>query len=313
MPLFSRRMLLQGAGSLAGASALIGCDRVGRLSSFRQALQVGEDANLYVQRLLLTPGQLAPEYTEADMSPWFKPNGSSNPTSKTYRAMARRSFLDFRLAVDGLVEKPAKFSLADLRKLPARTQITRHDCVEGWTCIGKWTGVPLSELLNSVGLKPEARFIIFHCADVMEGPGSEGSDSAGTEGNDDSNGTKTNMTQQAGGGGSRQVGSSRGADGGSRYVDSSAGTDSDAKAVYFYGSIDLTDAYHPQTILAYDMNSGPLPVAHGAPLRLRVERQLGYKMSKYIMRIEVVDDYSNIGDGKGGYWEDRGYDWYAGI
>jgi DMSO/TMAO reductase YedYZ molybdopterin-dependent catalytic subunit len=81
----------------------------------------------------------------------------------------------------------------------------------------------------------------------------------------------------------------------------------------YYESIDLIDAYHPQTILAYAMNDRTLPVAHGAPLRLRVERQLGYKQAKYIMRIEAVDDFKHLGRGNGGFWEDRGYEWYAGI
>jgi DMSO/TMAO reductase YedYZ molybdopterin-dependent catalytic subunit len=61
------------------------------------------------------------------------------------------------------------------------------------------------------------------------------------------------------------------------------------------------------------MNDKPLPVANGAPLRVRVERQLGYKMAKYIRRIELVSDFAYLGGGKGGFWEDRGYEWYAGI
>jgi len=81
----------------------------------------------------------------------------------------------------------------------------------------------------------------------------------------------------------------------------------------YYESIDLHDAFHPQTILAYEMNGAPLPVPYGAPLRLRVERQLGYKMAKYIMRIEAVKSFDHIADGRGGFWEDRGYQWYAGI
>src|SRR4029077_4745208 len=81
----------------------------------------------------------------------------------------------------------------------------------------------------------------------------------------------------------------------------------------YYESIDLDGAYHPQTILAYEMNGRALPIAHGAPLRLRDERQLGYKMAKYIMRIELAADFAQIGDGKGGYWEDQGYEWWAGI
>jgi len=81
----------------------------------------------------------------------------------------------------------------------------------------------------------------------------------------------------------------------------------------YYESIGLEDAYHPQTILAYEMNDQTLPIAHGAPLRLRVERQLGYKMAKYVMRVEAVDDLAKTGGGRGGFWEDLGYEWYAGI
>ena len=89
--------------------------------------------------------------------------------------------------------------------------------------------------------------------------------------------------------------------------------DSDNEGNHFYESIDLRDAGHPQTILAYEMNDKPLPVEHGAPLRLRVETQLGYKMAKYIQRIEFVADFKEIARGRGGYWADQGYEWYAGI
>jgi DMSO/TMAO reductase YedYZ molybdopterin-dependent catalytic subunit len=141
--------------------------------------------------------------------------------------------------------------------MPTRTQITRHDCVEGWSCIAKWSGVQLSRVLELAQVKPEARYAVFHCFDTME-QGMAGS-------------------------------------------------------VKYYGSIDLIDAFHPQTILAFDLNGKSLPVENGAPLRLRVERQLGYKMNKYVRAIELVSSYASIGDGQGGYWEDRGYDWYAGI
>ncbi len=87
----------------------------------------------------------------------------------------------------------------------------------------------------------------------------------------------------------------------------------DAEGTRYYESIDLQDAYHPQTILAYELNGKPLPVANGAPVRIRIERQLGYKMAKYIMRIELVASFTHIGGGGGGYWEDQGYEWYAGI
>jgi DMSO/TMAO reductase YedYZ molybdopterin-dependent catalytic subunit len=197
---------------------------------------------------------LAREYDEADLSPQFRANGSTDPEDEDYRRLAANDFADWRLEVGGLVERPERFSRVDLRTLPSRTQITRHDCVEGWSCIGKWTGTPLAALLQRVGVRPEARFVMFHCADTME-------------------------------------------DSVDRY----------------YESIGLGDAFHPQTILAYDMNGAPLSVAYGAPLRVRVERQLGYKMAKYVVAIELVESFSHIGRGHGGFWEDRGYEWYAGI
>ena len=87
----------------------------------------------------------------------------------------------------------------------------------------------------------------------------------------------------------------------------------DDDGTLYYESIDLEDALHPQTLLAYELNDRPLPIANGAPIRLRVERQLGYKMAKYVMAIELVASFRHIGGGKGGYWEDQGYEWHAGI
>ena len=197
---------------------------------------------------------LAREFSERDISPIFKANGTKNPNTPVYNALAAGSFNTWRLQIDGLVDRPLSLSLADLRAIPARTQITRHDCVEGWSAIGKWQGAQLGPLLQAVGLKPNARFAVMHCADNYGG----------------------------------------GAD-------------------MYYESIDLVDGFHPQTILAYSLNGQPLDVAHGAPLRLRVERQLGYKHAKYLMRIEMVERLDAFGRGRGGYWEDRGYEWYAGI
>jgi DMSO/TMAO reductase YedYZ molybdopterin-dependent catalytic subunit len=172
-------------------------------------------------------------------------------------AERQSGFADWKLDIGGLVERPMKLSLADLRAMPSRSQITRHDCVEGWSCIGQWKGVQFKALLDAAGLKPQARYIAFFCADTLE----QTLDNAGR----------------------------------------------------YYETIDLIDAYHPQTILAYEMNFAPLPVEHGAPLRLRLERQLGYKMAKYVMRIEAIDGFAAIARGRGGFWEDRGYEWYAGI
>jgi DMSO/TMAO reductase YedYZ molybdopterin-dependent catalytic subunit len=251
----SRRSLLARVFAGACAMALAGCDKLSESTWFPKVLGVGEKATYRVQRLLLSRKAMAQEFTKADLSPRFRSNGTSVPDNPAYAAMARNGFADFRLQVGGLVERPTSFSLGDIRALPSRTQITRHDCVEGWSAIGKWKGVRLTALLEAVHLKPNARYVVFHCADPME---------------------------------------------------------EDGTAPY-YESIDMDDAFHPQTILAYELNDETLPVANGAPLRLRLERQLGYKMAKYVMRIEIVEDFARIAGGKGGYWEDQGYEWYAGI
>ena len=255
----SRRGLLKGALASLGGLALAGCDGGADNEVVQKLFRAEEAMTSGAQGLLLGPDALAREYPESAISTVFKPNGSQDPQDEAYKALAADGFKDFRLKVDGLVERPADYGLADLRAMPSRTQITRHDCVEGWSCIGKWSGVRLSHLLDAVGVKPAARYVVFHCADTPD--------------------------------------------------EASFGDE----PAHFYGSIDLEAARHAQTILAYDMNGAPLGIPHGAPLRLRVERQLGYKMSKYVMRVELVDSFAQIGDGHGGYWEDNGYTWYAGI
>jgi DMSO/TMAO reductase YedYZ molybdopterin-dependent catalytic subunit len=256
-----RRHLL-GALAAVGGLVLSGCDRLASEPRFRSVLDAANSLTYRVQRLLIGAHRLAPEYSEADISPAFRPNGSTDPQDEDYLNLVDKHFADWRLKVHGLVARELSLSLEELRSLPARTQITRHDCVEGWSCIGKWTGVPLAEILSRAGVRPEARFVVFHCADTLD-------------------------------------------DGGEFGVD--------PESIRYYESIDLIDAAHPQTILAYDMNGKPLTVPHGAPLRLRLERQLGYKMAKYIMRIELVQSLAELHGGRGGYWEDRGYEWYAGI
>ena len=249
----TRRRLIASLGAGAGGLLLSGCDRITRSAAFQSAQSSAQDLTMAAQRLVIDRGALAREFDAADMSPVFRTNGNTMPASPAYRAHAATAFADWRLVVDGLVARPLSLPLDRIRRLPSRTQITRHDCVEGWSAIGKWTGVPLRLLLHGAGLRSDARYIVFHCADDFNG-------------------------------------------------------------IPYYESIDLIDAFHPQTILAWAMNDGPLDVGHGAPLRLRVERQLGYKHAKYVMRVEAVASLAGIGLGKGGYWEDRsGYQWYAGI
>ena len=248
----TRRRLIGSLGVGAGGLLLSGCDKVASSSTGQALLGLGEKATYSAQRLISDRAALAQEFSAADMSPVFRTNGNTQPASADYAAHAANNFADWRLAVDGLVANPMSLSLAQIRGLPRRTQITRHDCVEGWSAIGQWHGPLLGTLLKAAGIRRDARYVVFTCADRIGG-------------------------------------------------------------TPYYESIDLIDAFHPQTILAWAMNGAPLTVAHGAPLRLRVERQLGYKQAKYVMRLEAVADFAHIGRGKGGYWEDRGYEWYAGI
>ncbi|QEE39418.1 MULTISPECIES: molybdopterin-dependent oxidoreductase [unclassified Methylobacterium] len=321
MILHRRKLLTAGAG-LAGTALLGGCDRFAGTETGRRTLKVGEDANLFVQRLLMSPATLAREYPAAMISPWFKPNGTIDPPDRDFRALAAKKFADFKLTVDGLVQTPLSLSLADLRGLPARTQITRHDCVEGWSCIGQWSGVPLAELVTRAGLKPQARYAVFHCADTLEyaGGGLEGGDGASLWRPEHPGSVRDGMIQLAAaedwGGAPPKADKGtddKGTDDWGQGAPEPEAPEDKRTPIRYYESIDLFDAVNPQTILAYDLNGKPLPVSNGAPLRLRVERQLGYKQAKYVMRVELVDSLAGFGQGSGGYWEDRGYEWYAGI
>jgi DMSO/TMAO reductase YedYZ molybdopterin-dependent catalytic subunit len=250
-----RRRFLARIGGAAGALVLAGCNRLSQSDWFPKVLGVGEKASEAAAKLTATRRSMAQEFAPADLSPRFRSNGTFDPRNREYQALAAAGFADYRLEVGGLVERPASLTLAELRALPSRTQITRHDCVEGWSAIGKWKGAKLSSLLEAVRPKLNARYVMFFCADPMEADGTD----------------------------------------------------------LYYESIDFDDAYHPQTILAYELNDAALPIPNGAPIRLRVERQLGYKHAKYVMRIELVETFAAIRGGRGGYWEDQGYQWFAGI
>jgi len=267
MTLITRRTALvtAAAGSglaLSGCSKVLFGDTLTANSDFQHVLAHAEGWTLASQRFLLSGGALAREYSLSDISPRFKPNGTLYPTGEDYEDAVNEDFVTWRLLVDGMVTRPLSLSIPQIRALPSRGQITRHDCVEGWSAIGQWTGVPVGLLLKAAGPLPQAKYAVFHCADNLEGEPAKGGEQAPGQ---------------------------------------------------YYESIDLVDAFHPQTIIAHSMNGRPLDVSHGAPLRLRVERQLGYKHAKYVQRIQLTDRLSGLYGGKGGYWEDRGYEWYAGI
>ncbi len=253
-----RRLLVRGAATVVGAAALTGCDRLSQDPRALSVLRQGERWSEAAHRVIAPASALAQEFGPEHIAPVFRGNGTLSPRDADYVALRDGGFADWRLAVGGLVEQPLGLSLAELRALPSRTQITRHDCVEGWSCIGQWTGVQLSRVLALARPKPEARFVLFRCFDSM-------------------------------------------------------GAIGPAVDTRYYESISLDEAAHVQTVLAYDLNGQPLPVTNGAPLRLRVERQLGYKQAKYLKAIELVASFDEVRGGRGGFWEDEGYEWYAGI
>jgi DMSO/TMAO reductase YedYZ molybdopterin-dependent catalytic subunit len=246
---FPRRSILAGIAAL-GAGA---CSKIAETDTGQSLFKAAEDGHRAVQRALAGRQGLAPEYTPEQRSPTFRGNGSVTVEDGFYREQLAKGFSDWKLEVRGLVEQPLSLSLADLRKLPQRTQITRHDCVEGWSAIGEWTGPQLAALLDAAKVRKEAKFIVFRCADTLYGRD-------------------------------------------------------------YYESIDMVDAYHPQTIIAHSLNGEPLPEKNGAPLRMRIERQLGYKQAKYVQAIEAVSSFDKVAGGNGGFWEDvAGYQWYAGV
>jgi DMSO/TMAO reductase YedYZ molybdopterin-dependent catalytic subunit len=237
--------VLGGASGLAVAGRL--ADWYGLIPPDHGGLYgAGETLTYASHRLLTARGSLAREFRPDQISKVAPVNGPP-PQAFDYQQLLRRGFTNWRLDIDGLVERPSSFSLADLRHFPVSRQITHQACEEGWSFIAEWIGVPLSHVLNVVGTSPRAKYVVFDAYD------------------DD------------------------------------------------WESIDMADARHPQTLLAYGMNGGELPAPHGAPLRLRVPRQLGYKSIKYLAQITVVDSLKDVGDGTGSSAPGYGYSWYAGI
>lgn len=244
-----RRLFVATSLSAAG---LAGCGAGNALTQNQTVHNILSSVDVLNHALIGTRG-MAKEYPESAIAPTFRVNGFDTPSSSSYIGYVKDRFASYRLVVDGLVDRKQAFTVAELRAMPLQTQITRHDCVEGWSVVGKWRGVRLADVLAIAQPQPGARFVIFHCMDV------------------------------------------------------------DEQGTPYYESLGLHEAAHPQTILSLDLNDKPLDPDHGAPVRLRIPTQLGYKSAKWVNRIELASTYSHLFDGKGGYWEDNGYNWYAGI
>jgi DMSO/TMAO reductase YedYZ molybdopterin-dependent catalytic subunit len=247
-----RRLIATGLGAAAGAAGLAVAARLADRYSlippdYSGLFGVGETLTYAAHRILTAHHPLAREFDRSQISKVIPVNGK-HPEKEVYTRLLAGGFSDWRLTVDGLVARPSSFSLADLKRFPLHTQITHQACEEGWSFIAEWIGARLSDVLNSVGVLPQAKWVFF-------------------------------FTFQDG----------------------------------WWDSLDLPDAFHPQTFLAYGMNGQELPTDHGAPVRLKVARQLGYKNLKYLSRITVTETAKNIRDGLGSGNPAEGYSWYAGI
>jgi DMSO/TMAO reductase YedYZ molybdopterin-dependent catalytic subunit len=250
-----RNLLLAGGGVALAALAAENATSLSTASTYQPLLDVGDGLGRRLQRLGMWRHPLAPEYRLDQISRNHPSTGGFGERyidpDPAYDRMVVERFRSWRLAIEGLVRQPRKFTLDELREMPTRTQITMHSCDAGWSAIGQWSGVRLGWLLAHVGLLPQAKYIVFHAMDKIAGQP-------------------------------------------------------------IFDSIDLFDAFHPQTLLAHRFNGADLPVRHGAPLRLRLELQIGYKNLKHIERISVVDSLAQVARGRGGFYQSYGYQWYAG-
>jgi len=247
-----RRMLKTGLGAVAGVGAVgagiaIG-DRCGLIpANHRGIYGLSETLTYAGQRLLTKLPSMAREFDRGQITKVPPVNGPA-PKTEAYQRLKETGFADWRLTVDGMVARPASFSLMELKSFPSRTQITHQACEEGWSFIAEWTGVSLSHILEKVEAHPDAKWVFF-------------------------------FTLQQ----------------------------------FWWDSLDMDDALHPQTVLAYGMNGGELPADHGAPLRLKIPRQLGYKNLKFLSKITLADRPDALGDGLGSGTPAVGFSWYAGI
>jgi DMSO/TMAO reductase YedYZ molybdopterin-dependent catalytic subunit len=247
-----RKLIITGLATAAGVSGLgvatVLAQRYGLIPPDHGGVfGAGETLTYAAQRILMSGHSLAREFNRSEISKVAPVNGKP-PQNEAYQRHVAGGFADWRLTVDGLVARPSSFSIADLKRFPSRSQITHQACEEGWSFIAEWIGVPLSTVLNFVGVSAQAKYVVYFSLDG-----------------------------------------------------------------FWWDSIDMPDALHPQTYLAYGMNGGELPVGHGAPVRMKVARQLGYKSVKYISHITITDSMKNIGDGQGSPSPGAGYSWYAGI
>lgn len=246
-----RKLIIGGLATAAGVSALGVAARIARKYGLVPPDHGGiyglGETLTYASQRLLTRHSLAREFSRSQISnPPFA--NDIAPLNDAYKRLQAGGFADWRLTVDGMVDRPASFSLDQLKSYPRRSQITHLACEEGWSYIAEWIGTPLSYVLDAVGVKPQARYVAYFSIEPD-----------------------------------------------------------------WWDSVDMADALHPQTFLAYGMNGDELPVGNGGPLRMRVPRHLGYKSVKFVTHLTVTDSMKGFGQGLGSAAPEGGYSWYAGI
>jgi DMSO/TMAO reductase YedYZ molybdopterin-dependent catalytic subunit len=246
-----RKLITTGIAAAAGVSGLAVAARLaqkyGLVPPDHGGIYGLGETLTYASQRLLTRHSLAREFPRSQISERPVPNEMA-PPNDAFKRLQAGGFADWRLSINGLVDRPATFSLDQLKSYPSRSQITQLACEEGWSYIAEWIGVPLSHVLDLVGVHPQARYVVYFSIEPD-----------------------------------------------------------------WWESIDMADALHPQTFLAYRLNGNELPVANGGPLRLRLPRQLGYKSVKFIIKLTVTDSLKSFGKGLGSAAPEGGYAWYAGI
>jgi DMSO/TMAO reductase YedYZ molybdopterin-dependent catalytic subunit len=246
-----RKLIMTGLAAAAGVSGLGVATRLahkyGLVPPDHGGIYGLGETLTYASQRLLTRHSLAREFPRSQISERPLAN-EMPPLNEAFRRLQAGGFADWRLYVEGMVDRPASFSLAELKSYPSRSQITELACEEGWSYIAEWIGLPLSHVLDLVGVRPQARYVVYFSIDPD-----------------------------------------------------------------WWESMDMADALHPQTFLAYGMNGNDLPVGHGGPLRVRLPRQLGYKNVKFITHLTVTDSLKRFGKGLGSASPEGGYAWYAGI
>jgi DMSO/TMAO reductase YedYZ molybdopterin-dependent catalytic subunit len=230
-----RRLFLKQGLSLGALTLLTGCD-VTDTGAVQSALTGISSWNDRVQAALFNRTRLMPTYPESQAVKDFRYNA--------YYGASQIPKVDgetFKLDLSGLIDSRKPWTLRELYQLPQESQVTRHVCVEGWSMIGKWTGVPFRTFLQRIGADTTAKYVGFECADG------------------------------------------------------------------YYSSIDMASALHPQTLLTFKISDELLAPKYGYPLKLRIPTKLGFKNPKWITAMYVTNRFP------GGFWEDRGYNWFGGV